>query len=91
MTFLHLNMILFHCNAFSSECFFSSYTCNTTELKQGFNDDIIYHKITYILFDNPTNSFAFCSSILNKEPNTISNNISLLLQFTGVFIVSFRC
>lgn len=57
MTFLHLNMILFHCNAFSSECFFSSY--NTTELKQGFNDDIIYHKITYILFDNPTNSLHF--------------------------------
>lgn len=28
-------------------------------LKQGFNDDIINHKITNILFDNPTNSLHF--------------------------------
>lgn len=55
MTFLHLNMILFHCNAFSSEGFF----LHIILLKQGFNDDIINHKITNILFDNPTNSLHF--------------------------------
>lgn len=55
MTFLHLNMILFHCIAFSSEYFF----LHIIPLKQGFNDDIINHKITNILFDNPTNSLHF--------------------------------
>lgn len=54
MTFLHLN-ICFIVMHFRPNVFF----LHIIPLKRGFNDDIINHKITNILFDNPTNSLHF--------------------------------